>query len=112
MILAVAVGPKGSVNAANGAALPGYFYRLSARAQRAYLKSDSIDQYDLAADPSATSLTELLMQSLLSGAPPRIERAAQSLGNRICALVAVPGVRVEVRGVRPHNTRGELHGIF
>jgi hypothetical protein len=112
MILAVAVGPKGSGNAANSAALPGYFYRMSARAQRAYLKSDSIDKYDLAADLSAISLTDLLMQSLLSGAPPRIERAAQSLADRICALMAVAGVRVEVRGVRPHNTRGELHGIF
>jgi hypothetical protein len=26
--------------------------------------------------------------------------------------MGVRGVRIEVRGVRPHNTRGELHGIF
>jgi hypothetical protein len=26
--------------------------------------------------------------------------------------MGIRGVRIEVRGVRPHNTRGELHGIF
>jgi hypothetical protein len=112
MVLAVAVGLKGSRNAVEGAALPTYFYRLSARAQRTYLKSDSIDQFGIDADSRAISLTALLMQSLVSGAPRAIEHAAQLLIDRICTLMTVSSVRVEVRGVRPHNTRGELHGIF
>jgi hypothetical protein len=92
--------------------LPAYFYRLPARAQRAWLTSDSIDRYELIPDESTFSLTSALIRALNSGAPLVIERAAQALSDQICELVAVDAVRVEVRGVRPHNTRGELHGIF
>ena len=112
MIIAVGAGQKGSGNTMNGGELPGYFYRLPARAQRAWLKSDSIDQFDLVPDAATFSLTAALIAALTSGAPLTIERAAQSLADQICELMAVRAVRVEVRGVRPHNTRGELHGIF
>jgi hypothetical protein len=112
MIVAVAVGPKGSRDAINGGALPRYFYRLPARAQRIWLKSDSIDRFDFVPNAATVSLTAALMAALPSGAPLVIERAAQALADQICELMAVSAVRVEVRGVRPHNTRGELHGVF
>jgi hypothetical protein len=103
---------KGSRNTANGGELPGYFYRLPARAQRIWLKSDSIGQFDLVADAATFSLTTALIAALPLGATLVIERAAQALADHVCGLMAVRAVRVEVRGVRPHNTRGELHGIF
>jgi hypothetical protein len=112
MIIVVAVGLKGSRSSENGGALPGYFYRLSARAQRIWLKSDSVDRFDLVPDAVTFSLTAALFTALSSGAPLVIERAAQALADQLCNLLAVRTVRVEVRGVRPHNTRGELHGIF
>jgi hypothetical protein len=112
MINAVAVGPKGSGYTVNGGLLPGYFYRLSARAQRVWLKSDSIDRLDLVPDAATFSLTAALMTALSSGAPAVIQGAAQTLTDHVCGLMGVRVVRVEVRGVRPHNTRGELHGIF
>jgi hypothetical protein len=112
IIIAVAVGPKGSGDVGNGGALPGYFYRLSARAQRIWLKSDSIDRFELVPDTATSSLTAELMAALSSGAPLIIGRAAQALADQICGLMGVHGVRVEVRGARPHNTRGELHGVF
>src|SRR5690348_14184165 len=96
----------------DGREMPGYFYRLPARAQRAWLKSDAIDRFNLMPDAAAFSLTAALIDALVVGAPPLIERAAQALADKICDLMAVRVVRVEVRGVRPHNTRGELHGIF
>jgi len=92
--------------------MPGYFYRLSPRAQRVWLRSDSIDRFNLVPDEVTLSLTSGLMAALSSGAPLRIEQAAQALADQICHLTSVRTVRVEVRGVRPHNTRGELHGIF
>jgi hypothetical protein len=110
MVAVVAVGPKGTT--AGRAELPRYFYRLSTRAQRTYLKSDVIDRFELVPDTGALALTRALIDALVAGASPVIERAAQTLADKICALVKVAGVRVEVRGVRPHNTRGELHGIF
>jgi hypothetical protein len=112
MIAAVAVGQKGRPQGATEVSLPGYFYRLSARAQRTYLKSDSIGQFELEPDAGAISLTAALMRAVSGGVPLATERAAQALADRVCDLLALRTVRVEVRGVRPHNTRGELHGIF
>ncbi len=112
MIVAVAVGPKGIGSMADGRALPAYFHRLSVRAQRTWLKSDSIDHFELLPDAATLSLAAALINALPRGAPALIERSAQSLADRICELMAVSTVRVEVRGVRPHNTHGELHGIF
>jgi hypothetical protein len=112
MIVAVAVGPKGNRTAVTGGAPPSYFYRLPARAQRIWLQSDSIDRFELVPDAACFSLSAALMAALQSAAPLVIERAAQVLVDQICLLLRMHGVRVEVRGVRPHNTRGELHGIF
>ena len=108
----MAVGPKGIAGAARKAALPNYYYRLSARAQRTYLKSDSIDKFDLVAGQTALVRTSALMGALEFGAPTIVERASQALVVELCRLIGTPPVRVQVRGVRPHNARGELHGIF
>src|SRR4051794_6576836 len=112
MIPAVAVGQKGNGKAGSGVSLPAYFYRLPARSQRTYLKSDSIDQFDLQPDAGSVSLTAALIKAVSQGLPLPTERSAQALADHICGLLAQRSVRVEVRGVRPHNTRGELHGIF
>jgi hypothetical protein len=112
MIVAVAVGPKARRSNQSAGTLPGYFYRLPARAQHIWLKSDSIDRFDLVPDTATFSLAKSLMGTLASGAPLTIERSAQELADQMCGLMGVRGVRIEVRGVRPHNTRGELHGIF
>ena len=112
MIVTVAVGLKGNSKAAGQPRLPAYFYRLPVRTQRIWLKSDSIDHFDLVPDATASGLSVSLMSALQSGTPLLIERAAQELVTVVCTSVAVNPVRVQVRGVRPHNTRGELHGIF
>ena len=112
-------GPKGNGRPIAGAAsaprtaeLPRYFYQLSARAQRSYLRGDSIDRFDLVASPTALSLTDALMRALEGGAPTVVERASQALVAELCRLMRVAVVRVEVRSVRPRNAVGELHGIF
>jgi hypothetical protein len=111
MIVAVAAGPKEGGDRLESP-LPAYFYRLSTRAQRTYLKSNSIDRFALVPDAAALALTATLMSKLAVGVPLAIERAARDLADQICGLLGVRAVGVEVRGVRPHNMRGELHGIF
>jgi hypothetical protein len=103
-----------SVRASNGNArpLPAFYYRLSARAQRCYLKSDALDRYALVASPAAIAIASRLAAVLPTAAPSLAQRGAQALGNELCRLLGVAPVRIEVRGVRPHNARGELHGIF
>jgi hypothetical protein len=92
--------------------LPAYFYRLPLRAQRRYLASDSIDRFPLTASPAALTMVANLMTALDGGAPSIVQRASQALLNEVCRLLSVRPVRLEVRSVRPHNSRGELHGLF
>jgi hypothetical protein len=91
---------------------PAYYYRLPLRAQRCYLASDSIDCFPLTPSPAAFTMVTNLMEALDGGAPSIVQRASQSLLNEICRLLLVRPVRLEVRSVRPHNSRGELHGLF
>ena len=97
---------------AAGVKLPAWFHRLPPAGQRAYLKSDSIDRYQLTPGVAIFSAIAALMRALEGGASSIVERAAQGVAAELCRLLAVPPVKVEVRNVRPHNTRGELHGIF
>lgn len=103
---------KASAAAGRGAQLPRFFYRLSARAQRTYLQSDSIERFDFVADTAARSATVALMRALEGGAPSVVQRAAQALIDELCRSLRVRSVRTEVRSVRPRNAVGELHGIF
>jgi hypothetical protein len=92
--------------------LPAYFYRLSGQAQRTYLKSDALDRFAFSPGPRAIELASHLMRALEAGALPDVNRASGALAAEVCRLTGVPNVRVDVQGVRPHNARGELHGIF
>jgi hypothetical protein len=92
--------------------LPRYYYRLSARDQRTFLRSDSIERFEIVPNAAVFSLTTTLMRALDFGAPSAVERVAQSLVDELCRLMRIRSVHLEVRGVRPHNARGELHGIF
>jgi hypothetical protein len=92
--------------------LPAFFYRLSSRAQRTYLKSDEVERFDIV--PSATTRDAMnsLMRALETGNLASTTTCARALTAEICRLLGAPPVSVDVRGVRPRNTRGELHGLF
>ncbi len=92
--------------------LPAFFYRLSARAQRCYLKSNAIDRYNFVPSGAALARTRALLETLETGSLGAINQAAQRLVDEICRVMGIAPVRVEIRGVRPRDTRSELHGIF
>ena len=92
--------------------LPAWFHRLPPPAQRVYLKSDAIDRYQFTPGVAVFSAIAALMHALEGGASSIVERAAQAVVIEICRLLGVSPVRLEVRNVRPHNARGELHGIY
>lgn len=92
--------------------LPAWYHRLPLRAQRCYLASDAIDRIPLTPSPAAFATVTALMSALDGGAPSVVQRASQSLLNEVCRLLRVRPVRIEVRSVRPRNSRGELHGLF
>ncbi len=97
---------------AEAAKLPAFFYRLTARAQRCYLKSDSIDRYNFVPSTSALARTEALLRTLETGSLAAINQAAQHLVDEVCRVLRIAPLRVEIRGVRQRNPRSELHGIF
>lgn len=92
--------------------LPAFYHRLSLQAQRRYLASDVIDRFPLTPSPAAFTMVANLMRALDGGAPSIVQRASQALLVEVCRLLGVRPVRIEVRSVRPHNSRGELHGLF
>jgi hypothetical protein len=92
--------------------LPAFFYRLSPLAQRRYLESDSIERFELEPHLKLSELMGTLADSAARGSIVSIQSAAQRLCDHICGQLRVVGVPVQVRGVRPHNARGELHGIY
>jgi hypothetical protein len=92
--------------------LPAFYHRLPLQAQRRYLASDVIDRFPLTPSPAAFTMVANLMHALEGGAPSIVQRASQALLTEVCRLLGVRPVRIEVRSVRPHNSRGELHGLF
>jgi hypothetical protein len=108
----VAAELKGGVVTAGEKRLPAYFSRLSAHAQRIYLNSDAIERFDFSASAIVPELTRALIDALESGAPTIVQRRAQALLDELCRSARVVPLELQVRAVRPHNARGELHGIF
>ena len=83
--------------------LPAFFYRLSPRAQRCYLKSDSIDRYNFVPNAAALARTQAMLQALESGSLAAINQAAQHLvRGALPALTMDDQMRVEIveRGCR------------
>jgi hypothetical protein len=103
--------PRAS-SAGGDSALPAFFYRLAPRDQKVYLRSDAIDAFNLMAGPNTLPLAGALIAALEGGSVTATARAAQDLVTELCRLLRVRSVPIEVKGVRPRNARGELHGIF
>src|ERR1700722_12917727 len=93
--------------------LPAFFYKLPLHAQRCYLRSDSIAKFEgFAPDIAVKARLSDLQLALQAGTLRAVQDCASTLMSELCRGFRVPRMRVEVRGVRPHNTRGELHGLF
>jgi hypothetical protein len=89
-----------------------WWRRLPAAQRREYERSDAISHVRLKASPALGEAVVELDRRLRADDLRATEETAQVLVNRICAGLAVPPVRVRVDGVRPHDRRGELHGLY
>jgi hypothetical protein len=108
----MAIGPRLARPRRAADGLPAFFYRLSPAAQRIYLRSDAIETFNLAPSPAALRMTAALTNTLAEGRQAAAALLARRLADELCRLLHVRPIDIEVRGVRPHNARGELHGIF
>lgn len=89
-----------------------WWRRLPREQRREYERSDAIAQVRLAPDRSLAAAVVALDRALAADDLAGTDEAAQRLVNRICAGLRIPSARVLVQGVRPHDQRGELHGLY
>ncbi len=89
-----------------------WWRRLPAAQRREYERSDSISYVRLQPSPALAAAVLAIDRALAADDLAATQQAAQLLVSRICAGLGVAPVRVRVEGVRPHNHRGELHGLY
>lgn len=92
--------------------MPNFRHRLPRSKQREYDRSNTIPAIRLRVTPRLARATQLLGEALPEGQPPVVERLAQAIADEICGALRVPTLCVVVRGTRPSNSRGELHGLY
>ena len=89
-----------------------WWRRLPDGQRSEYERSDTITQVPLRPHEALSAAVIELDASLRADDLHGTEQASQLLATRICSGLRVPGVRVRVEGVRPHDHRGELHGLY
>lgn len=89
-----------------------YFYRLSKKQQKIYLKSEAMTSVRLDDLQELKKITKQLMQELPTGNVERVEGCSQALINALCEQLRFPSARINVLERRPHNNYGELHGLY
>jgi hypothetical protein len=89
-----------------------YYNRLSAADKRTYRRSDEIVSVPLPGAESLRSLPPRLELALKAEDPVLARTVATQLLKGMTAALKTPPVRIEVLAVRPHDSRGELHGLY
>ena len=80
--------------------------------RRVQEKSDRIGSIPLRVSPRLQRAVLALPMVLATRSPDRVERVVQVVADEICAALGVPRVHVHVLLRRPHDARGELHGLY
>jgi hypothetical protein len=89
-----------------------WWQRLPAEQRKVYERSAAIAWLPLAPGRDLADAVDSIESALAAEDRAATESAAQALVNRLCGRFEVPAVRVHVEGVRPHDRRGELHGLY
>jgi hypothetical protein len=80
--------------------------------QRLADSSDRVTSLPLRAGPRLCAAVEALPAALAGGRVAEVELVAQHIADGICQSFAVAPLRVRVAERRPHDARGELHGLY
>lgn len=89
-----------------------YYKRLTASQKRAYDKSDGVTSVRVPNASELHPLVNALETALKKENRKETEILSQKLVSALTARLKVPAIRVKVLAVRPHNSRGELHGLY
>lgn len=91
---------------------PAWYRRLPAPLQRVAAASDRIPTLPLRPGPALRGAVERLPGALASGRQLDVQAVSQRIADGICVALGVPTLRVQVEARRPHDRRGELHGLY
>jgi hypothetical protein len=89
-----------------------YYKRLTANQRRAYDKSDGVTSVRISNALELHPLVNAIETALKKEDRKKIEILSQKLVSALTIRLKAPAVRVRVLAVRPHNSGGELHGLY
>jgi hypothetical protein len=90
----------------------GYYERLTRAQQRIYQRSDEITRLTLPGAPELHPRVAALDAALSSEDRRAVQVASQELFTGLTRVFAVGSCRVDVLAARPHNSWGELQGLY
>jgi hypothetical protein len=89
-----------------------YYKRLTASQRRIYDKSDTVTSVKIPYASDLQPLIKAIGDALKREDRTEIEHLSQKLISDITKRLKTPLIKVKVLAVRPHNTYGELHGLY
>lgn len=89
-----------------------FYKRLTANQKRAYDKSDGVTSVRIPNALELHSLVNAIETALKKEDRKETEILSQKLVSALIIRLKVPFIRVRVFAVRPHNSVGELHGLY
>lgn len=89
-----------------------YYKRLTAKQMRAYDKSDGVTSIKIPNASELNPIVNALEVALKEEDRKETEMLSQKLLSALTARLKVPSIRIRVFAVRPHNSKGELHGLY
>ena len=93
-------------------ASPAWYRRLPPSLQRVAAASDRVPSLSFRAGPALVQAVGELPSALAAGRRVEVQVLAQRIADGVCAGFRVPSVWVRVAERRPHDRRGELHGLY
>lgn len=91
---------------------PAWYKRLPPALQRVAAASDRVTSLAFRPGPSLVRAVDELVQVLPTGNVVEVQVRAQRIADGVCTGFRVPPVWVRVAERRPHDARGELHGLY
>ena len=89
-----------------------WWQRLPSSQRREYERSTSISHLAVTPGADFASAVDRVDGALRADDRDATRAAAQRLVNLVCDRLRLPAVAVLVEGMRPHDRRGELHGLY
>lgn len=91
---------------------PAWYRRLPPPLQRVAAESDRVPSLPLRPGPALRGAIDRLPGALAGGRQVDVQAVSQRIADGICVALGVPTLRVRVEARRPHDRRGELHGLY